>query len=197
MMMVHKDKRSSKAGVLQRVLLLSLAAMQPASHRLIWLMALAVTGLFLAGIMGPFIASLDWFALLTLFIPVVPGIPGNHELQSMPEAAGSRAGSLAGSRGNVIGRELGGGGFVGGVCGLAASLLLTLLFQLPLQAGIAVGLALWISIMFGTIISAVLPLLFQRLGKKRGAASGPAAAAVSGSIALLIYFGVGYLLSGV
>ncbi|OPH58169.1 magnesium transporter [Paenibacillus ferrarius] len=177
---------------LKRGVLTSSDTLRSVSQRLPWLIGLTATGFVMARIMAPFIASLEQFALLALFIPVILGMSGNSGIQSLSVVIRKMTVSkLKGKdKWNLLAKEARVGVVTGIVCGLVASLFAVLLFDSIPLFGVIVGIALTISILFGTITGAVLPLIVERFKVDPAVASGPVVTTINDILALFVYYGV-------
>ncbi|TCZ80846.1 magnesium transporter [Paenibacillus albiflavus] len=166
------------------------------SQRLPWLIGLTAVGFVMARLTAPYIASLEQFVLLGLFIPVILGMSGNSGIQSLSVVIRKMTLSPLKSkeRWNLLAKEAGIGVMTGVVCGLVASLLAVLLFGSKPLFGLIVGIALSISILFGTITGAALPLIVERFKIDPAVASGPVVTTINDILALFVYYGVAALI---
>lgn len=166
------------------------------SQRLPWLVGLTVLGLLITKIMAPFLASLEQFTTVSLFIPVILGMSGNSGIQSLSVVLRRISMSSVSDKDSLhlLGREAGIGALTGFVCGLFAFVLANLLLNSSLMFSTIIGLALFIAIFFGTITGAILPLIVKRLSIDPAIASGPVLTTLTDIVALFIYYSVATLL---
>ncbi|SMF84689.1 magnesium transporter [Paenibacillus uliginis N3/975] len=189
-------QRIQNIAALKSGLSFSSSTFRLVTQRLPWLIGLTVLGFLMTKIMAPFIASLEHFTTLALFIPVILAMSGNGGIQSLSVVI--RRMSVSPVRGKdswyLLGKEAGIGVLTGFVCGVFATVLSILLLDSSLMFSTIVGLALFISVLFGTITGAILPLIVKHLNIDPAIASGPVVTTLTDVVALLIYYSVSTLL---
>jgi magnesium transporter len=146
--------------------------------------------------MAPYLASLEQFTTLALFIPVILGMSGNSGIQSLSVALRRISMSSVSGKDSwlLLGKETGIGALTGFVCGLFAFVLTNLLLNSSPMISTVIGLALFIAIFFGTITGAILPLIVKHLRIDPAIASGPVLTTLTDIVALFIYYSVATLL---
>ncbi|UNK16117.1 magnesium transporter [Paenibacillus sp. N3/727] len=189
-------QRIQNIAALKSGLSFSSSTFRLVSQRLPWLIGLTVLGFLMTKIMAPFIASLEHFTTLALFIPVILAMSGNGGIQSLSVVIRRMSVSPVSGKGSwyLLGKEAGIGVLTGFVCGVFATVLSILLLDSSLMFSTIVGLALFISVLFGTITGAILPLIVKRLNIDPAIASGPVVTTLTDIVALFIYYSVANLL---
>ncbi|MHC4715389.1 MAG: magnesium transporter [Planctomycetota bacterium] len=167
--------------------------------RLPWLGLLFAAEILTVLALTGFEQSLESFALIVLFMPLINATAGNAGAQM----AGLVIRGLAvhemkpGDWLRILGRELALGATMGatlGVMGLvAAAIMLSMRAQPPvgqelLAKSAGVGISIGAAVIFANIAGGMIPLLFKRIGLDPAVTSGPFLACVMDISGVLIYF---------
>jgi len=165
------------------------------SKRVVWLLALFITGALTSGIMKGNEALLGQFVTLIFFVPLLVDEGGNAGSQA--SATIIRALALRefelGDYLKVLWKEF----WVSAMLGLSLAVLaFAAAVVMPseslhwMQAGTIVGLSTLIVVLFGSVIGSVLPLAAHMAGLDPAVLAGPVITTIVDSAGLLIYFGI-------
>ncbi len=170
--------------------------------RLPWLLVTLAAGFISSLILKRFIDNAH-IAVLSSFVPIIMAMGGNTGIQSSTLIIrGLAVGSFDERRlFRLLGRELLTGMLMGIICGgiigVWAHLIVGAGHVMPaVYLASTVGLALFCAMMFAAAFGAFVPLLLNRFRVDPAVASGPFVTASNDVIALLIYYGITFLLIG-
>lgn len=170
--------------------------------RLPWLLVTLAAGFISSLILKRFIDNAH-IAVLSSFVPIIMAMGGNTGIQSSTLIIrGLAIGSFDERRlSRLLGRELLTGMLMGiicgGVIGLWAHLIVGGGHVMPAAyLAFTVGLALFCAMMFAAAFGAFVPLLLNRFNIDPAVSSGPFVTASNDVMALLIYYGITFLLIG-
>jgi len=171
--------------------------------RLPWLLITLGTGFITSMILKAFIHRITAMEVLALsfFVPIVMGMGGNTGIQSSTLIIrGLALGSFNEKKlYRLLFREMAIGMLMGIICGSVIGVWArfviggTTAFN-PTFLAFAVGLALFSAMMFAAIFGAFVPLLLNRFKIDPAVASGPFVSASNDIMALLIYYGVTFMM---
>lgn len=173
--------------------------------RLPWLLITLATGFLTSMILKAFIHRITGMEVLALsfFVPIVMGMGGNTGIQSSTLIIrGLAVGSFHEKQlYHLLLRELTTGMLMGLICGSVIGIWARFVIGAstvfnPSFLAFTVGLALVSAMMFAAVFGAFVPLVLNRFKIDPAVASGPFVSASNDIIALLIYYGVTFLLIG-
>jgi magnesium transporter len=171
--------------------------------RLPWLLITLVSGFVTSMILKGFMQRITTMEILALsfFVPIVMGMGGNTGIQSSTLIIrGLALGSFnEKTLHKLLLREMLTGMLMGVICGSVIGLWARFIIGgntafHPAFLAFSVGLALFSAMMFAAIFGAAVPLGLNRLKIDPAVASGPFVSASNDIFALLIYYGVTFLL---
>lgn len=173
------------------------SVMKSTRIRLPWLFASCLGGIVAFFIIGHFEETLDRYAYLAAFIPVIMGMGGNIGTQSSTIVVRGLATGLLDSRDTwgVIGKELA----VGLILGVTYAILIGLVaqFRFSLWAlAVSVGLALICSMSVAALVGSLVPMLFVRINIDPAVATGPFVTTAIDIISVFCYFKIATVLLG-
>mgnify|MGYP005841743431 CR=1 FL=1 len=173
------------------------SVMKSTRIRLPWLFASCVGGIVAFFIIGHFEATLDRYAYLAAFIPVIMGMGGNIGTQSSTIVVRGLATGLLDVRDawSVIGKELA----VGLILGVTYAVLIGVVaqFRFNLWAlAVSVGLALICSMSVAALVGSLVPMFFVRINIDPAVATGPFVTTAIDIISVFCYFQIATLLLG-
>lgn len=163
------------------------------AKRVVWLLALFITGAFTSGIMKNNEALLARFVTLIFFVPMLIDEGGNAGSQAsaiMIRALALREFELSDYM-KVLWKELKVSlllGLVIGSLGFAAAALMPAEALVWSQSGMIVGFSTFLVVLFGSVAGAALPLGAHLIGFDPAVLSGPLVTTLVDSVGLLIYF---------
>ncbi len=168
-----------------------------AKNRLIWLIILAITGLFSGLVIQKFSFALENVIALSFYIPMLMGSAGNAGIQAaMAVVRGLTTGEVRiRDIWRVVKKEFLIGGMLGIPLGLVA-LVRALIFQKNSLLGVTVALSMLITITFATCLGAILPLICKHLKLDPAVVSGPLMTTILDISSLIIYFTISIALLG-
>ncbi|MBI9020607.1 MAG: magnesium transporter [Verrucomicrobia bacterium] len=173
--------------------------------RLPWLLITLGTGFITSMILKAFIHHITAMEVLALsfFVPIVMGMGGNTGIQSSTLIIrGLALGSFNEKKlYRLLFREMAIGMLMGVICGSVIGAWARFVIGgtttiNPAFLAFSVGLALFSAMTFAAIFGAFVPLLLNRFKIDPAVASGPFVSASNDIMALLIYYGVTFLLIG-
>lgn len=173
------------------------SVMKSTRIRLPWLFASCLGGIVAFFIIGHFEATLDRYAYLAAFIPVIMGMGGNIGTQSSTIVVRGLATGFLDVRDTwaVIGKELA----VGLILGVTYAVLIGLVaqFRFSLWAlAVSVGLALICSMSVAALVGSMVPMFFVRINIDPAVATGPFVTTAIDIISVFCYFQIATLLLG-
>lgn len=171
--------------------------------RLPWLLVTLATGFVTSMILKGFMHSITTMEVIALsfFVPIVMGMGGNTGIQSATLIIrGLALGSFnEKTLHRLLLREMATGMLMGVICGSVIGVWARFVigdntaFPSTLLA-LSVGLALFSAMMFAAIFGAAVPLILNRFKIDPAVAAGPFVSASNDIFALLIYYGVTFLM---
>lgn len=171
--------------------------------RLPWLLITLATGFITSMILKGFIQRITTMEVLALsfFVPIVMGMGGNTGIQSSTLIIrGLALGSFNEKTLNrLLLREMATGMLMGVICGSVIGVWARFVIGgstafHPAFLALSVGIALFSAMMFAAIFGAAVPLILNRFKIDPAVASGPFVSASNDIFALLIYYGVTFLM---
>jgi magnesium transporter len=171
--------------------------------RLPWLLITLATGFITSVILKGFMHSITTMEVIALsfFVPIVMGMGGNTGIQSSTLIIRGLALRSFDPKllHRLLLRELATGMLMGIICGSVIGLWARFVIGEstafpPTFLAIAVGLALVSAMMFAALFGAAVPLILNRFKIDPAVASGPFVSASNDIFALLIYYGVTFLM---
>ena len=171
--------------------------------RLPWLLITLGTGFITSMILKGFMHSITTMEVLALsfFVPIVMGMGGNTGIQSATLIIrGLALGSFnPNTLHRLLLREMATGMLMGVICGSVIGVWARFIIGgstafHPALLAVSVGLALFSAMMFAAIFGAAVPLILNRFKIDPAVASGPFVSASNDIFALLIYYGVTFLM---
>lgn len=180
--------------------------LQASRARLPWLLITLATGFITSSILKAFmhcISNLEVLAL-SFFVPIVMGMGGNTGIQSSTLIIrGLAVGSFHEKRlHRLLFREMTTAMLMGAICGIVIGAWARFVIghgstaYPPVYLAFTVGLALFSAMMFAAVFGAFVPLLLNHFKIDPAVASGPFVSASNDIVALLIYYGITFLLLG-
>jgi magnesium transporter len=180
--------------------------LQASRARLPWLLITLATGFITSMILKAFMLRISTLEVLVLsfFVPIVMGMGGNTGIQSSTLIIrGLAVGSFNEKKlYRLLFREMATGMLMGVICGGVIGGWARFIIGHsatafpPTFLALTVGLALFSAMMFAAVFGAFVPLALNRFKIDPAVASGPFVSASNDIIALLIYYGVTFLLIG-
>ncbi|MFO7750951.1 MAG: magnesium transporter [Desulfobacteraceae bacterium] len=169
--------------------------------RLPWLFASFLGGVAAFFIIGGFEASLEKFAYLAAFIPVIMGMGGNIGTQSSTIVVRGIATGKINTRdlGSVVAKELAIGIILGVVYGLFIGIVAKVRFHaepLSLELAFAVCLAVISSMSVAALVGSLVPMLFEKANIDPAVATGPFVTTSVDIVSVYCYFYIATLLLG-
>jgi magnesium transporter len=163
-----------------------------------WLIATIVGGIVAAEVIVVFGETLESYAMLAGFIPVVMGMGGNVGIQSATVAVRGLATGDVHIRGawTFVWREA----RIGLVLGVGFSVMLGLYgwarYPETPMIGASVGASTLIAIVLATVTGSLVPILFERLGADPAIATGPFVTTLVDLLGIVVYFNIARMLLG-
>lgn len=180
--------------------------LQACRARLPWLLITLATGFVTSSILKAFMHRISTLEVLALsfFVPIVMGMGGNTGIQSSTLIIrGLAIGSFNEKKlYRLLFREMATGMLMGVICGAVIGGWARFIIGQnatafpPAFLALTVGLALFSAMIFAAIFGAFVPLVLNRFRVDPAVASGPFVSASNDIFALLIYYGVTFLLLG-
>jgi magnesium transporter len=180
--------------------------LQACRARLPWLLITLATGFVTSAILKAFMQHISTIEVLALsfFVPIVMGMGGNTGIQSSTLIIrGLAVGSFNEKKlYRLLFREMATGMLMGVICGTVIGGWARFIIGQnatafpPAFLALTVGLALFSAMIFAAIFGAFVPLALNRFKIDPAVASGPFVSASNDIFALLIYYGVTFLLLG-
>jgi magnesium transporter len=160
--------------------------------RLPWLVLLLFIGMFTAGLISTFEATLAEVAMLAVFIPLIADMAGNTGTQSLAVVVRGLALDKFDRRTvlKLIKREAATGLMMGIVCGVLVSIIALLIPQGSSVLGFIIGVSLFVTILFSTLSGTTIPLVIDKLKIDPAVASGPFITTINDIIGLFVYFSI-------
>ncbi|WP_368504166.1 magnesium transporter [Alkalihalophilus sp. As8PL] len=160
--------------------------------RLPWLILLLFIGMFTAGLIGSFEATLAEVAMLAVFIPLIADMAGNTGTQSLAVVVRGLALDKFDRKAvfRLIKREAATGLMMGIACGVLVSVIAILIPQGSVVLGFIIGTSLFVTILFSTLSGTIIPLVINKLKIDPAVASGPFITSINDILGLFIYFSI-------
>ncbi len=172
--------------------------MRSTKTRLPWLLASCLGGIFAFFVIGHFEGSLNRYAYLAAFIPVIMGMGGNIGTQSSTIVVRGLATGRINTRDfwAIIAKECA----IGLILGFFYALLIGFVAQLSyslISLALAVGLAVVCSMSVAALVGSSVPLLMARLNIDPAVATGPFVTTAVDIISVYCYFVIATALLGI
>ena len=170
--------------------------------RLPWLFTSFLGGLGAFFIIGNFEISLEKYAYLAAFIPVIMGMGGNIGTQSSTIVVrGIATGKIdTGDLVSVVGKELAIGVILGVIYGIFIGVVAKVRFShepLALQLAFSVGLAVFTSMSVAALVGSLVPMLFEKVNIDPAVATGPFVTTSVDIVSVYCYFMIATVLLGI
>jgi magnesium transporter len=181
------------------------SALASCKARLPWLLITLATGFLTSVILKAFMrrVSLLEVVALSFFVPIIMAMGGNTGIQSSTLIIRGLAVGTFNEKKlyRLLLREMGTGVLMGLICGTVIGIWAHFIIGAetafpPLFLAFSVGLALFSAMMFAALFGASVPLMLNRFKIDPAVASGPFVSASNDVMALLIYYGITFLLLG-
>lgn len=167
-----------------------------ARDRIIWLVVLLISGIFIGGIIENYNWILTQFLILNSFIPMITAAGGNAGIQSSTLAV--RNISLDeihfSDKWKVAYKELKVGFIVGGIMGIISFLKVIFLDQVSIGIGLVVMITMFISIVVAKVFGGLIPILADKIKLDPAIMSSSIITTLVDAVALVIYFTIAALL---
>ena len=165
------------------------AVLRSSKTRLPWLLASCLGGIFAFFVIGSFEGTLNRYAYLAAFIPVIMGMGGNIGTQSSTIVVRGLATGRIHTRDfwSIVGKEF----VIGLILGLFYAFLIGMVAQLSYSMfylALAVGLAVICSMTVAAIVGSCVPLLMARINIDPAVATGPFVTTAIDIISVYFYF---------
>lgn len=172
--------------------------MRSTRTRLPWLLASCMGGILAFFVIGKFEGTLNRYAYLAAFIPVIMGMGGNIGTQSSTIVVRGLATGRINPREfwSIISKE----GVIGLILGLIYAVLIGLVAQLSYSLALlalAVGLAVVCSMTVAALVGSCVPLVLARVNIDPAVATGPFVTTAIDIISVYCYFVIATSLLGI
>jgi magnesium transporter len=166
--------------------------------RLPWLFASCIGGIVAFLVIGRFEGSLNRFAYLAAFIPVIMGMGGNIGTQSSTIVVRGLAMGHLNLRDiwSVVFKELAVGFILGLIYGTLIGLAAQARYSLVVVA-FSVGLAVICSMSLAALVGSLIPMFFARINIDPAVATGPFVTTAIDIISVFLYFQIATTLLGI
>jgi magnesium transporter len=163
--------------------------MRSTKTRLPWLLASCAGGIMALFIIGRFESTLDRFAYLAVFIPVIMGMGGNIGMQSSTIVVRGLATGRINARDfwQVVSKEF----LIGLILGLTYATLIACVAQVQysmLLLAATVGMAVVVSMTVAALVGSGVPLILARINIDPAVATGPFVTTSIDIISVYCYF---------
>ncbi len=172
--------------------------------RLPWLSILLVLGLLVSSVIGMFEQIIEQLTLIVCFQSLILGMAGNGGTQSLAVTVRLLTAETLShrERRKLLLKEMRVGFVNGGVLAVLSCIgigLYILSFQsesgsVAFAVSACIGMALWCAMTISAATGTLIPLMFERLGVDPAVASGPLITTLNDLAAVLIYYGLAWLL---
>ena len=172
--------------------------------RLPWLAALLVLGLMVSSVIGLFEQVIERLTLIVCFQSLILGMAGNGGTQSLAVTVRLLTGEDLSpkERRRLLLKEIRVGFVNGGVLAVLSCIgigLYILCFQgqgvlVAFAVSACIGAALWCAMTLSAATGTLIPLMFERFGLDPAVASGPLITTLNDLAAVLIYYGLAWML---
>lgn len=180
----------SEGGYLQE------SAFKLAKDRIIWLVILLISGIFIGGIIENYNWILAQYLILNSFVPMLSGAGGNAGIQASTLAV--RNISLEEitfeDRFKVMKKEFQVGLIVGSIMGVTSFLKVLLIDRVPLNIGFVVMTTMFIAIIVAKVLGGLIPLLADKIKIDPAIMSSSIITTLVDALSLIIYFSVASML---
>lgn len=166
--------------------------------RLPWLFASCIGGIIALFIIGHFESSLNKFAFLAVFIPVIMGMGGNIGTQSSTIVVRGLATGRIDIRDiwSVVLKELSIGCILGIVYGFLIGAVAQVRYS-STELAVSVGLAVISSMAVAALVGSLVPMAFARINIDPAVATGPFVTTAMDVISVFFYFVIATTLLGI
>lgn len=161
-----------------------------AMDRVIWLVVLLISGIFVGNIIENYNWILVQYLVLNSFIPMITGAGGNSGIQSSTLAVRNLSLNEIefGDTWKVVVKEFQVGIIVGGVMGVFSLAKVMLIDRVSLDIGLVVALTMFVSILVAKVFGGLIPLLADKVNIDPAIMSSSIITTLVDAIALAIYF---------
>ncbi|MDZ8119829.1 magnesium transporter [Pontiella agarivorans] len=180
------------------------SALHASKSRLPWLLITLTTGFFSVLLLNSYHAYLSFSHAIILgaFVPVILAMGGNTGIQSSTLVIRGIALGTAHTKNipKILLHEITAGAIMGAICGIVFGLYALFVIGReetafgPPYLALTVGSALFSAMAFAAVFGAVVPVILNRMRIDPAVASGPFVTSSNDILALLIYYGVTFLM---
>jgi magnesium transporter len=161
-----------------------------AMDRVIWLVVLLISGIFVGNIIENYNWILLQYLVLNSFIPMITGAGGNSGIQSSTLAVRNISlGEITfDDKWNVVAKEFQVGLIVGGIMGVFSFVKVLLIDRVSLDIGLVVALTMFASILVAKVFGGLIPILADKVNIDPAIMSSSIITTLVDAVALAIYF---------
>lgn len=163
-----------------------------AKDRVVWLVVLLISGIFVGNIIENYNWILAQYLVLNSFIPMITGAGGNAGIQASTLAV--RNISLGEikfeDKWDVVSKEFQVGLIVGGIMGVFSLAKVMIIDKVPLEIGLVVSLTMFLTIIVAKVFGGLVPILADRINIDPAIMSSSIITTLVDAVALIIYFGI-------
>lgn len=167
-----------------------------AKDRLIWLVVLLISGIFVGNIIDNYNWILAQYLVLNSFIPMITGAGGNSGIQSSTLAVRNISlGTIEyKDKWKVVAKEFQVGLIVGGIMGIFSLGKVLLIDRVSIDVGLVVALTMFSSILVAKVFGGLIPLLADKINIDPAIMSSSIITTLVDAVALVIYFTIAALI---
>jgi magnesium transporter len=163
-----------------------------AKDRVLWLVILLISGVFVGNIIDNYNWILSQYLVLNAFIPMLTGAGGNAGIQSSTLAVRNISIGEIEFKDilKVSFKELQIGLIVGGIMGIVAFLKVMIIDRAGLVIGIVVAATMFCGIIAAKVLGGMIPLLADKVGIDPAIMSSSTITTIVDALTLMIYFSI-------
>lgn len=167
-----------------------------AKDRIIWLVVLLISGIFVGSIIDNYSWTLGQYLVLNSFIPMLTGAGGNSGIQSSTLAVRNLSlGTIKFSnKWQVVAKEFQVGLIVGGFMGIFSLVKVLIIDRVSLDIGIVVGLTMFAAIIVAKVFGGLIPILADKVNIDPALMSSSIITTLVDAVALILYFTIAGLI---
>ncbi len=167
-----------------------------AKDRIIWLVVLLISGIFVGSIIDNYSWILGQYLVLNSFIPMLTGAGGNSGIQSSTLAVRNLSlGTIKFSnKWQVVAKEFQVGLIVGGFMGIFSLAKVLIIDRVSLDIGIVVGLTMFAAIIVAKVFGGLIPILADKVNIDPAIMSSSIITTLVDAVALILYFTIAALI---
>lgn len=167
-----------------------------AKDRVIWLVVLLISGIFVGSIIDNYSWILGQYLVLNSFIPMLTGAGGNSGIQSSTLAVRNLSlGTIKFSnKWQVVAKEFQVGLIVGGFMGIFSLAKVLIIDRVSLDIGIVVGLTMFAAIIVAKVFGGLIPILADKVNIDPAIMSSSIITTLVDAVALILYFTIAALI---